>query len=111
MTSPLRGLALLLALPAAVAAGRAYRTPAPHTHEVLIQGFKFHPSTITVAAGDTLRFVNRDPVPHTATARDSTWDSGPIAPGATWAYVAPDTGDDAFFCRFHPVMLGRLQVR
>ncbi len=36
-------------------------------HTVMIQGFAFEPANLTIAAGDTVTFVNQDNAPHTAT--------------------------------------------
>jgi plastocyanin len=80
---------------------------------VEIRGFAFHPETLTVAAGDTVRWVNRDIVPHSATAGpDSarTFDSGSIATDGTWQLVARD-GRYEYYCVLHPNMRGVLVVR
>src|SRR2546423_277336 len=43
---------------------------------------EFHPAVLTVAAGDTVVWVNRDIVPHTATATGGTkWDTGQLTHG------------------------------
>lgn len=94
---------------AAVHAGEL-RAAAPRTHEVSIREFRFEPRALTVAAGDTIRWVNHDPVPHTATARDSTWDSGEIPAGAERRTVV-GAGDSDYFCIYHPTMTGSLDVR
>ncbi len=78
---------------------------------VMIENFRFHPEAIEAEPGDTVWFINRDAVPHTATATDSTWDSGAIAGGLAWSYVVPSSGAELYFCRFHPVMRGTLRVR
>ena len=39
------------------------------THTVAIDGVKFDPETIAVKAGDTVVWVNQDPVPHTVTSQ------------------------------------------
>ena len=43
--------------------------PKPKTHTVTIEAMRFQPETLTVAAGDTIVWVNKDVVPHTATSR------------------------------------------
>jgi plastocyanin len=42
----------------------AAATAAPRVHTVLIEGMRYQPEGITVAAGDTVVWVNRDMVPH-----------------------------------------------
>ncbi|MCC7196060.1 MAG: cupredoxin family copper-binding protein [Gemmatimonadaceae bacterium] len=84
--------------------------PRPRTVSLTIENLAFTPATATVAPGDTLVWTNRDLVPHTVTARDGAFDSGSIAAGATWTYVAPRTGTVAYYCVFHPTMQGTLDI-
>jgi plastocyanin len=83
---------------------------AAKTHTVAMDGTRFVPETITVEKGDRVVWVNKDPFPHTATA-DGTFDSGSIAAGGSWSYVARKPGELAYVCTLHPGMKGRLIVR
>jgi plastocyanin len=83
----------------------------PQSHVVEMRGFAFVPARLQLAAGDTVVWLNRDVVPHTATGDDRAWDSGSIGPGAHWQRVASDTGAHAYVCTFHPTMRGTLVVR
>ena len=77
---------------------------------VEIRGFKFVSETPAVRPGDVIVWVNRDIVPHTATAKDDSWDSGLIKPGGEWQMVVGrDTAQD-YFCRFHTSMIARLDI-
>ena len=40
----------------------------PETHTVTIEEMRFQPERLTVARGDTIVWVNKDLVPHTATS-------------------------------------------
>jgi len=82
----------------------------PKTVKVSIEGLIYAPAVVTVAHGDTVVFTNRDIVPHTVTARDGAFDSGMIAAGATWRYVAREAGTVEYYCTFHPTMKGTLKV-
>ena len=84
---------------------------APARHHVVIQGFRFQPDSLVVAAGDTVEWSNRDILPHTSTAADSAWDSGVLAVGASWSTVLGVPGSHAYVCRLHPTMKARVQVR
>ena len=98
---------------AAFGAGTGCARPAPRAHIVEIQGFALHPETLTVAVGDTVRWVNHDAVPHTATAGPDSariFDSGSIAAGGEWSRVVT-AGEKDYFCLFHPTMRGVLVVR
>jgi plastocyanin len=85
--------------------------PVPRSHTVTIQNFAFVPAELTVAAGDTVVWSNKDIVPHSATARDAAWDSKPIDANAAWRGVAPARGRHDYYCVLHPNMKATLVVR
>ena len=80
------------------------------THTVTIEGMRFNPDTLTVERGDTIVWVNKDLVPHTVTAAHA-FDSHPIAPQASWTYVARRPGRYAYVCTLHPTMKATLIVK
>jgi len=69
-------------------------------------------SGATVVVGDTIEWVNRDGVQHTATsniepAGGSTFDSGLMANGATFRFAPDVAGTWEYLCLVHPlIMLG-----
>jgi len=71
----------------------------------------FAPNRIEVTAGTTIRWTNNDPLVHTITADDGSWDSGPIEPGNTWTHTFTQPGEYAFHCTPHPFMKGVVVVR
>ena len=79
-------------------------------HKVTIDGFAFHPPSLTVKQGDTVEWHNTDPVPHTATAKDAGLDSGDIAANATYRFTAKKKGRFAYLCTLHTIMKGELIV-
>jgi plastocyanin len=79
-------------------------------HKVTIDGFAFHPPSLTIKQGDTVEWHNTDPVPHTATAKDAGLDSGDIAPNATYRFTAKKKGRFAYLCTLHTIMKGELMV-
>jgi plastocyanin len=83
----------------------------PQTHTVAIRSFAFQPASLTVAQGDTVVWANGDIVPHTATARDGSWDSASLASDGTWRLVAARPGRHPYYCVFHPNMEGVIEVR
>jgi plastocyanin len=98
-------------LAAIFAAGLLALGPAAavETHTVVIEGMQFAPATLTVKRGDTVVWVNRDYVPHTATA-GKAFDSGPIAAGQSWRFVPSGPGRHAVVCTLHPTMKATLVV-
>ncbi|HET9749441.1 MAG TPA: cupredoxin family copper-binding protein [Casimicrobiaceae bacterium] len=103
------GPALVGSDPVFVSTALAATAPAT-PHVVKIDSFAFKPAVITVKVGDTVEWQNDDPVPHTATSKSGGFDSGSIAAGAKWRYVAKKKGRFAYDCTFHPIMKGELVV-
>lgn len=99
----------LLALAAPV--GPPGAAAKPKTRTVVLRGMNFLPATVTVNVGDTVIWKNEDVVPHTATARNKSFDSGNIDPGGSWSYVANKKGTFPYVCAYHPNSRGRLVVR
>ena len=85
--------------------------PKPKTHTVTIERMRFVPEVLTVAAGDTIVWVNKDLVPHTATSTAGTFDSKNIQTDRSWKFTTRKTGDFAYICTFHPTMKAMLRVK
>lgn len=81
------------------------------SHTVIIEGMRFEPGVVTVAPGDRVTWINEDPFPHTVTSSSGKFDSHPIAPGASWSYIARRPGKYDYICTLHVTMKGRLDVR
>ena len=75
-----------------------------------IRGMAFHPAVLEVASGDTVIWVNRDIVPHTATAKPA-WDTGTLAQGRQGIIVSRHRGELRYVCTQHPTMKGTLITR
>jgi plastocyanin len=99
---------LACAMQMAVGVGAA---AAQTTHTVVVAQMMFSPKTLTVKRGDTVVWVNKDFFPHTATARDGSFDSKEFGTHATWAYVAEKPGTFAYTCLLHPTMKATLIVK
>jgi plastocyanin len=76
-------------------------------HTVTIENMQFNPPALTVHQGDRIVWVNKDLFTHTATA-PKVFDSGSIAAGASWTYVADKSGEYAYGCTFHPTMKAKI---
>jgi plastocyanin len=105
-------LAFLAALPAAAAppVASAPEGSAP-ARRVVIENMQFAPATLQVRRGERIVWTNQDLVPHTVTARDGSFDSHAIAPGATWSLAATHAGAVDYACLYHPAMVAHLVVR
>jgi plastocyanin len=80
------------------------------TGDVQLVDFSFAPASLTVTTGATVGFVNNGIAPHTATARDGSWDTGVVQPGATARVTFTKPGTFTFVCSIHPQMKGTLLV-
>ena len=86
-------------------------TPDPNsTTTVEIRNNAFIPDQLNVAPGTTVTFVNRDSVPHTATSDNKLFDSGQLAPGASYPVVLDGAGTVTYHCKLHPEMQGSIVV-
>ena len=81
------------------------------TNAVTIQGFAFDPPTTAVPVGTEVTWTNADPAPHTATAEDGSFDSGPLDPGGTFSMTFNEPGEVAYACAIHPSMKGTVTVQ
>lgn len=88
----------------------ALRPAEPKTHTVTIDALQFQPGVLTIAAGDTVVWVNKDPFPHTATSKGGGFDSGEIATAASWKHIPSKKGEFEYICTLHPTMKGTLKV-
>lgn len=80
-------------------------------HRVEIRDFVFAPPRLEVSPGDRIIWINRDIVPHTATASDKSWDSGTLGTNEEWQMTLEAGMEADYFCRFHPMMKARLEIR
>jgi len=83
--------------------GPASSVTASSGHRVVISGFAFHPSTLTVPAGTKVTFVNQDDTPHTATGSGG-FDSGNLNQGQSYTYTFTKPGTYKYICSIHQYM-------
>ena len=102
----LAGLAGLALLPL------AHGTPAAETVEILIQDYKFTPALMTVKAGTTVKWINRE-----KRSTHSVLFSGPggfeserMFPGESWQRRFDTPGSYPYGCGPHPEMKGAIVV-
>lgn len=78
------------------------------TIQVVIDKFVYSPAAIAARVGDTIEWVNKDPVAHTATVKGE-WEV--MIPARKTVSQKLETAEEvAFYCRFHPNMTGTLKV-
>lgn len=82
----------------------------PGTNEVFIQDMAFNPSTITVAAGTTIKWTNKDLVAHTVTSDTGQFESGSLTTGSTFSFTFTTAGTFPYHCTPHPSMTATVVV-
>lgn len=83
----------------------------PGTNEVWIQGMAFDPPTITVNAGTTITWTNKDATVHTVTSDTGLFNSGNIATNGTFSYMFATAGSYPYHCSIHPYMTATVVVK
>lgn len=105
-----RRLPLCAASAGALLLGGVPATASPHTYAIVIDKLKFGPLPAQLHKGDTIIWVNRDFLRHSATAADRSFDVD-LKPGTRGKTVLNKAGTIAFVCRYHPGMRGTLVVK
>ncbi len=83
---------------------------APATRDVGIDNFSFSPASISVPAGTTVRWINRDDVPHTVVADDRTFKSAVLDTDGQFSRQFTQPGTCKYFCSIHPRMTGTVVI-
>lgn len=100
------GVALLLAACAVAAAALA----ADAATVVLARDFMFTPAAITVKAGSTVTWTNRDDEPHTVVSDAGLFRSGALDTDDSFSYRFDKAGTYHYSCSIHPRMVGTIVV-
>lgn len=75
---------------------------------VIIQDFKYQPAEITIQSGETVTWINKDSVKHTATG--DSFDSGLFGKDESFQQTFDEAGTYDYICTPHPYMEGRVIV-
>ena len=108
---PIVTIALALAIGLAVSVASAGAESPPAAAEVKIDNFTFEPQTLTVKAGTTITWMNRDDIPHTVVSTDLTFKSKPLDTDQSFTFTPTKPGTYPYFCSIHPKMTGTLIVQ
>lgn len=77
---------------------------------VSIVNFSFQPATITISAGTTVTWTNKDNVGHTVTADDGSFKSDRLGSGTTFSEAFATAGTFTYHCSIHTSMTGTVIV-
>lgn len=103
-------LALLAIGPGIAAAATPTETAMAHP-TVTIDNFTFGPKVLTVKAGTTVTWVNRDDIPHTILDKNrKVFRSKVLDTEDTFSFTFAQPGTYDYFCGLHPHMTARVVV-
>jgi plastocyanin len=108
---------LLLLFAAAVAGAPALALAADtgaipaKTAAIEIRNMHYNPANLTIAAGTTVTWVNKDESPHTVTDKGLAFRSAALDTDERFSHTFMSPGEFTYFCTIHPMMVGRIIVR
>jgi plastocyanin len=103
-TPGMSGMPAMPNMPAGTAASTTGSAAPVAGDAVNIDNFAFVPATLTVAAGSTVTWTNRDEEPHTVVANDGSFHSPGMGSQATFSYKFATAGTFEYVCSIHPFM-------
>ena len=77
---------------------------------VTIDNFTFNPQTVTVKAGTTVAWTNKDDIPHAIAAVGKLFKSKALDTDNSYSFTFTTPGTYAYFCSLHPHMTGTIMV-
>ena len=76
-----------------------------------IHNFTFTPQTLTVKAGTTVTWINKDDIPHgIASSNNAFKKSGALDTDDSYSFTFTTPGTYKYFCYLHPNMVGSIVV-
>jgi plastocyanin len=85
-------------------------TAIPAGNTIAIDNFKFTPSEIEVRTNTTVRWINKDDVPHKIAANDGSFKSPLLDTDEHFDFTPTTAGTIPYFCSLHPMMTGKIKV-
>jgi plastocyanin len=80
--------------------------------QVVMEGIKFNPASVTVSAGDAVTWTNEDNVGHDVTGDGfKSGDPGALQNGDTFKHTFDKAGTFDYVCTVHPGMEGSVKVK
>jgi amicyanin len=105
------GAAMLLMFILAISCAKTVDdSPTPGALDVFIQDMAFNPSTITVTAGSTVTWTNKDINTHNVTSDGGLFTSGNINPNEAYSFKFDTPGTYPYHCSIHTGMKGKVVV-
>ena len=81
------------------------------TQEIVVDNFAFTPATISVPAGSTITWTNRDDIPHTIVSTERKFKSQALDTDQRYSHRFDTPGTYKYFCSIHPKMTAQIVVK
>ena len=106
------GVATATMLAAVVLPGWAQNAPQASADALSIDNFTFTPQTLTVKAGTTVTWTNKDDIPHgIGSANNAFPKSKALDTDDSYSFTFTTPGTYQYFCYVHPFMKGTIVVQ
>jgi plastocyanin len=79
--------------------------------QVTMRNFDFMPMALTVPAGTTVAWVNKDGEPHTVVSADGLFRSAALDENDAFKFTFAKPGTYKYVCSIHPRMVGTITVK
>ncbi len=79
--------------------------------QVTIDNFSFVPQVLTVKAGTSVTWINKDDVPHTVVSTSRKFASRVLDTDERFSFTFKDLGTYEYYCSVHPHMTGKIVVQ
>jgi plastocyanin len=94
-----------------VAASSLSSAAPPESTQIVIKNFMFTPNALTVTAGATVTWVNKDDEPHSVVSDTGLFRSGAVDTNEAFSFKFDKPGTYHFTCAIHPRMVGTIVVQ
>ena len=92
-------------------ASAAPQAATPPSSQIVVKDFMFQPTLLTVPAGATVTWTNKDDEPHTVRSDTGLFKSTAMDTNESYSFTFAKPGTYHFTCSIHPRMVGTIIVQ
>jgi len=90
--------------------GTSWAAP-PESKQIIVRDFMFQPMSLTIPAGASVTWTNRDDEPHSVKSDTALFASGALDTNESYSFRFDKPGAYHFTCSIHPRMVGTIIVQ
>ena len=94
-----------------MAAISAPAADAPDANRIVVKDFMFNPNSLTIKAGSSVTWANKDDEPHSVVSDAGLFRSGAMDTNESFTFKFDKPGTYHFTCSIHPRMVGTIVVQ